>query len=302
MFGKRIIPVLIVLAAAAFWGCEGDQGPEGPVGPQGPQGEPGSTDPSIVASIEVSEDNKAFNMGKFVMSIYNIPSIPHIRVNEKYIVPGDGIIFDSGNLEYSEYLSLDRDDSAFLDITYTKLDGSPGVASSDIPLPTQFAVINPAITISAIEDVTAEWSMSQGADAYWVYYRFGFDFFDTAGVRQKIETWVDIVMAPDDTTLVVPATTIFPNQDEIDIIAGFTGTIDIRAVTGPWLPGEANNFVGDAYGVFVGTTENQHIDVHLIVPPGINKIAASGEKHNSQTDCGELFSRRLMELIRERYR
>jgi hypothetical protein len=295
-----IVVSLALFALNIFFGCEGDQGPEGAVGPQGPTGEPGPTEINIMAIMEVSEDIKAFDVGEFAMSIYNAPSIPHVRLNNKDIMPDDMGMFDEGRLVYKEYFGLVRDDSAFLDISYTKLDGSPGAASSDISLPAQFAVIDPVRFILVNEDPMAEWDMSQGADAYWVYYYFSFGYDDTAGVYQMIEVTCDTVMAADDTSLTVPASIIFPPLDEIGEIHSFVGSFDLRAVTGPWFPGEMNNFSGDAYGVFVGSTGNKHVDVHLTAEFSAPKIEIDGESHNAGLSVNELFNQRVGRLCENR--
>lgn len=291
---------LALFAMIMLLGCEGDQGPEGAVGPQGPQGNPGPTEINIMAIMEVSEDLKAFNMGEFAMSIYNAPSIPHVRLNNKDIMPDDMEMFDEGRLAYKEYFVLERDDSAFLDISYTMLDGLPGAASSDISLPTQFALIDPVKFILINEDPMAEWDMSQGADAYWIYYHFGFGYDDTAGVYQTIEVTGDTVMAADDTSLTVPASNIFPPLDEIGVIRSFIGYFDLRAVTGPWFPGEMNNFSGDAYGVFIGSTGNKHVDVHLTAEFSTLKIEIVGEDPKAGLGVNELFSKRVRRLCENR--
>lgn len=291
---------LALFAMIVFSGCEGDQGPEGAVGPQGPSGEAGPTEINIMAIMEVSEDLKAYNMGEFAMSIYSAPSIPHVRLNNKDIMPDEVEMFDEGRLAYKEYFGLVRDDSAFLDISYTKLDASPGAASSDISLPTQFAVIDPVKFILVNEDPMAEWDMSQGADAYWVYYYFSFGYDDTAGVFQAIEVAGDTVMAVGDTSLSVPASSIFPPLDEIGVIRSFIGYFDLRAVTGPWFPGEVSNFGGDAYGVFVGSTGNKHVDVHLTAEFSVPKIEIVGESLKAGFDVNELFSERVRRLCENR--
>ena len=95
-------------------------------------------------------------------------------------------------------------------------------------------------------------------------------------------------------------TIIFPSLDEIGVIRSFIGYFDLRAVTGPWFPGEVSNFSGDAYGVFVGSTGNKHVDVHLTAEFSAPKIEIVGEGFKAGLGVNEMFGKRVRRLCENR--
>jgi hypothetical protein len=297
----KLALILCGIALVTVLGCVGDPGPEGPVGPQGPQGEEGGLDLNIVAVMHVYEQVKAFNRGQFAMSIYNVPSIPKVDLNDNRLFLEDDSFFDEGRLAYNDTIILERDDSAFLDITYTKRDSTSGTASSDISLPSEFFAAASNISIDVGNDVEAKWRVSNGANAYWVYTYFYFSYLDTTDVILDMTLEFDTVLAADDTTLLIPGSAIFPDTAEIASVTGFDGYFQIRAVTGPWLPGESNNFTGDAFGVFTAVTPEVNIDVDL-GPAAVPMIINGNDVDVRTTHGDEFFNRRIRELRYNRER
>ena len=300
MLRKSMSFFLVLVAVAALIilvGCEGDQGPEGAAGIQGPQGEPGPAVLNVVAVIKVSEDLKAYDMGHFAMNIYNAPSIPHVRFNNEVSAPDDAAMFEEGRLIYHEDFGLTGNDSAFLDISYTMLDGSQGHASSAISLPSQFFAADNVVPVDYGADAVVEWEMSAGADGFWVGVYCLITYTDSSGMPQFDFLKYDTIMAADDTTLTIPTSTLFPDMAEIMTLDFFGGGCSIRAVTGPWFPGEANNFTGDAMGIFVGATP--------VIPVTISLVAdKSGQEqsYDYPVDLDRLFERRLQQLVSESIR
>ncbi len=304
MLRKLAVAMIILFALTVLMmivGCEGDQGPEGAAGLQGPQGDPGPTELNIVAVIKVTEDLKAFDMGHFAMSIYNAPSIPHVRFNNEDLAPDDAAMFEEGRLSYKEVFGLVGNDSAFIDISYTMMDGNEGNASSAISLPTEFVAIDNNVVIGFGDDAEFEWEVSDGADAYWIGFSCFLFYTDTAGTAQYNSLEFDTVLAANDTTLQALTSTIFPDTTEVMQIDSFGGRCNIRAVTGPWLPGEYNNFTGDAFGIFVGTTDSRFIDIDI--PRKIPEKAVVGEDiPSNKANIDELFNQRITELSQNRTR
>jgi len=304
MFRKAaviLIGLITMAALAVLWGCSGDEGPAGPTGAQGPQGELGPAELNIIASFSVYEDDKVFDIGHFVASIHNSPSIPDLTLNSHNLFPDGEWLFGGWRLAYYNYVDLDRTDSAFLDISYIKLDGTDGAAASAISLPTDFSAIDNSIFIDVGDDTEAEWEMSAGANAYWVYTYFFFNYYDTTGEYHNNYLEYDTVLAADDTTLMILGSDIFPDPATVDYFTGFDGYFYVRAVTGPWLPGEANNFTGDAFGIFVGITDFVYIDVSI--PRKTSEKAIVGEDiPYNQEYVDELFNQRVTELSRNRTR
>ena len=283
---------ILVLAAVAFWGCEGDQGPEGPAGIQGPAG---PTELNVVAVYSIfTEPDKAFNKGYFVMSVYNAPSIPKVILDEMSLRPDGEWMFGGGRLAYYSYHDLERTDSSFLNLTWTKMTGATGSASAKISLPSEFYPVDNNIYVLIGDDVEAEWDRSPGAGAYWIYSYFYFDFYDSTDTRRMMYLELDTVLAGNDTTLLVSGSDIFPDLANINGIAGFDGYFYVRAVSGPWLPGEADNFTGDAFGVFVAATDPIFIDVDLAPTKSSLEIEDKPVIDRSRID--ELFNRRVAEL------
>jgi len=299
MFGKRIgilFGILTLMAILAFWGCEGDQGPEGPAGPQGPAG---PTELNVVGVYSVFDGTvKAFNTGYFVLSVYNAPSIPKVTLDEMNLTPDGEWMFGGGRLAYYSYHEMERTDSSSLNMTWVKMDGTTGSASSDISLPDEFYPIDNNIDVLVGDDAEAEWDMSIGANAYWVYYYFYFDFYDSLGVRDTLYLEADTVLA--DTVLTISGTAIFPDPANVSGIAGFDGDIYVRAVSGPWLPGEADNISGDAFGVFVGATDPIYIDVDLAPTKSWGDIEEKDVIDPARVN--ELFDQRVAALSTNRNR
>lgn len=299
MFGRYACVAVVcgcLAAGYAFWGCEGDQGPPGPTGPAGQQGIPGPAILNIIATMEIHDDTAGSTWSTFNMNVYNAPSIPRVRLNDVTVMPVDDWMSEGGVLTYSRSIIPADYDSAILDITYTRLGGLIGAASSRISLPSLFSVIDSAVTVTVGDDVTAEWETSEGAEGFWVYRSFTFEYVDTNAAERVIEIMSDTVLAEDDTALVVSASEIFPDPAEIDSVIYFSGRVSIRAVTGPWLPGEVDNISGDAFGVFVGATEARHILVSLTGARAASMTPGPGEKGGRHGTTEEAFRRRVLEL------
>lgn len=299
MSEKRIsilIGILALAAMLAVWGCEGDQGPEGPAGPQGPAG---PSELNAVAILTVfNGPQKAFDYGHLTMNLYNVPSMPSVQFNDSLLMPDEEALHIEGRLQYSGSYYLNGDDSASLNIAYTKLDGTSGAGSSKISLPTEFAPVDEAITVPYGDDFEAEWSMSEGADAYWIYGFFGIIYDDTSDVRDTIILEFDTVLVVNDTTLTVPAAAFLPDITEVNAILAFAGVLYIKAVTGPWMPGEANNFTGDVFGIFTGVTDGVWIDYDLlVVVKSQDDINREVEIDKSRID--ETFNARIVRILQE---
>jgi len=291
--------VVLLLGAVAMTGCEGDQGPVGATGVQGPQGDPLLLKLSVVASISVFPVVKADVGANFAMSIYNAPSIPSVRLNDTLIVFSGEALYEDGRLAYYGDFAVNDTNMAVLNIAYTKEDGTAGAASSSISLPGQFANLTPTVAVPINGDFEGVWGLSEGADAYWIYEHWYMLYTDTGGIARVIETYDETVQAGNDSTLYVAWSTLFPDTTTIETISSFYGNIWIRAVTGPWLAGQANNFTGDATGLFVGSTPSRYIDVSLAdVKLEMTGPAVGTSAYDSKI-ADERFEQRLQEMARQ---
>ncbi len=295
ILSKMLICALVIIVILLN-GCEGDQGPAGPTGQMGPQGVPGPILLNIIATMAINDDTLGGVWAVFNMNVYNAPSIPHVTLNDTTVMPADDWMFEGGSLRYSRSMIPFEDDSAFLDVAYTRLDDQAGSATSEISVPSCFIVVDSVVTVTVNDDITVEWETSEGADAFWVYEDFVFEYIDTGGVEQVIAILGDTILSADDTALVVAASEIFPDPGELDSTVYFAGRFAVKAVTGPWFPGEANNFVGDAFGIFVGATEARHIRVDLSGPPAAWKTTDSWIGRTRYGDIEERFRQRVVKL------
>jgi hypothetical protein len=290
---------VVLLGAVALIGCEGDQGPVGATGPTGATGAPGQQLLNIVASIAVAPIFKAEVGATFAMSVYNAPSIPHVSLNDTIITFEADQLYEEGRLMFYDIRTMNDTDLAVLNIAYTREDGSAGAASSTISLPGQFSVYTPSESMSPGGEFLGIWSPSAGADAYWIYEHWYMAYTDTGGVDRVIDTYNETVQAGNDSTYYVAWSTHFPDTSEVSTIASFYGNIFIRAVTGPWLPGEANNVTGDAMGVFVGSTASRFMDVGLVDIIGRPVGTSFGLLSGNAAAADERFAQRLREMARQ---
>jgi hypothetical protein len=282
--------VILALTLFGISGCEGEKGDPGPVGPAGP------SVLSIVGALAVGNPAAGVVDVDAVVSITGAPSIPDVRINEHDMQP-DGIwLLAGGRLGYVRTFSLNEADSAHLVVDYTKVDSIPGMAEATIYLPGYFSPVLSNIEVDVGEDVVVEWGSSPRADAYWLYFNFDYNYFDTGGSFHSTNVQFDTVVP--ETTFTVPGSDIFPSLDEIDMTVYFDGDIEMRAVTGSWLPGEVGNITGDGVGFFVATTMARVVDVDLSIQLRSSKPSlAAEENENSRDDGLERMLRKFEERL-----
>jgi len=286
-----------LLTAVVFWGCEGDPGP---IGPQGNQGPAGPVDLNIQAILKVTGlDAKAIQQGSFAMSVYNAASIPRVTLNDSIILPDEGWFTEGGRLAYSRDLGMIDMTSATLHLSFTKRDGTSGSASSVIPLPNEFFAVENPVSIPVGNDVEAVWTRSQGAEAYWIYFRYVFDYNDTSGSALEKVFELDTVLAADDTTITIAGNRVYPDTANISTIDFDGGDFFVTPVTGPWLPGEANNIAGAAFGFFVGVGDI--IDIGVNATPSV-KTESSDKTSSDDIEMKALLDRRIINFLQSRNR
>ncbi len=282
--------VILTLTLLGISGCEGEKGDPGPVGPAGP------SVLSVVGALAVGNPAAGVVDVDAVVSITGAPSIPDVRINEYDMRPDDIWLLAGGRLGYAGAFSLNEADSTHLVVDYTKVDSMPGMAQATIYLPGYFIPVLLNIEVDVGEDVVVEWGSSPRADAYWLYFNFDYNYFDTSATFHSTNVQFDTVIPG--TTFTVPGSDIFPSLDEIDMTVFFDGDIEIRAVTGSWLPGEVGNITGDGVGFFVASTIPRVVDVDLSIQlAGPKANPAAEEDEDCRADGLERMLRKFEERL-----
>lgn len=277
----------------------GPQGPAGDKGDQGPLGDPGETYAgklNVMAVLTISSTGYA----DLIASIYDAPTIPRVTLNDENVMPDYSWMFDGGRLAFDHTIRSEGLDSVRLDIEYTKKDSTTGTATSAIGVPVSPTVVTDTVNILWGENAQVVWHKSDTADAYWVAFSSVLSYKSAAGTTKLNYLSIDTVLAPNDTTFLVPTSEIFPDSSDVQSIYYFISSLSLRTVTGPWFPGETNNFNGDAFGIFVGLTDPQAIDINLV--DSLPAPAPSYHPDNYEVDIDamidtdELLERRLLEI------
>ncbi|HMA76364.1 MAG TPA: hypothetical protein VKO43_03545 [Candidatus Krumholzibacteriaceae bacterium] len=254
-----VIAVFSLLISGA--GCEGDQGPAGPAGP---------AKLSIVGTVTPEWDGDIVDELYVSLGVSNAPSIPIVKVNNSGIPLYDSWIEYGGRIGYQGNLYSETGfEEASLEVTYTKLNGNEGVATSTILLPEETVADDDDIQIYPGNDVEASWSSSDNADAYWVQVDFYVRYYDAASVLHRKDLEFDTVLT--DTTITIPSEDFMPAS--YASIYSSDGTFYIYPVTGPWMPGVSNNIEGDGIGVFIGMADYEYVDVDInsVLSPNENE-------------------------------
>ncbi len=258
MPAKRFF-ILSFLVAAAFLtvivGCEG---------PEGPQGPPGPAQVYIVGWIK--NNGGDYLTGMSLVETYNLPEIPHVMINDTQIHydPGPPPV-PAIPLRFIDYdLPIVAGDSAKLSVSYTRLDGYPGIAQANIMMPGPFEIILPDTsfdTLAVGDSLIFRWTSSEGVDVYLIDFYLHYSFADTADSMRMFYQSFDSLMA--DTSIIFPTTQLFPDLGEIDSIVYSSGRFHLWAINGPIQEGEQGNVTGDGFGFFCGWTRGGYFSFYV---------------------------------------
>ena len=220
-------------------GCEGEQGPQGPagtspiyiVGAVGTPGLPWSVD-AVYVMVSISDQIPSVQINNIQIPYkpYQLPpvfSLPQFPINVG--------------------------EEARLVVTYTKLDGSQGIAQATTVMPGSFAITSPApdsFLIAIGDSLTVQWNASSGADAYFVSFSFNYHYHDFSGDNHSFWYYNDTLVAS--TEITYPSINLFPDLPNIDTVEFSEGSVSIWAVSGPAFPVDWDNVTGDGIGVFNG--------------------------------------------------
>jgi hypothetical protein len=298
----HILAVFLIPMLISFGGCNetstpadiaGPQGEQGPTGDTGLQGDPGadrSTDLNLIATVELSLNNPS--LFDFRATVYNASSLPDLSINDLAVDPEEYWLWDGGRLAYKRNsMSVPDSDSANIIVEYTKLDNTVGSATAAVRLAGPFNILDDTLWIEWGDDATITWEHSDGADAYWVAWYNAIKYQDTAGINHTSYVRFDTLMSAGDSTLVLSTGGAFPSLEDSIVIAYFYGYVWVRAVTGPWLPGQVSNVIGDCTGTFVGSTYARTLHLKYADP---QLQPADPVEPTQERDA--LFLKRIVEL------
>jgi len=215
-------------------------------------------DKTIINNIIV-EEPKAFVVGEIgpkfhhhnvevSITVANTFTIPEILVNDTpidiYGYADLGIIF------YENDYIIDEGDSIELVISYTKQDSAEGLARADLMYPGPFEFIgfneNVIDTVYVGEDLSINWTSSEGKERYIFKGFFSYLYRDSLGQSDGVNIFVDSIMF--DTSMFIPATVLFPNEANIMEVVTGGGDFSVYAESGPVRPGDNSNIYGDGSG------------------------------------------------------
>jgi len=284
---KAMLLVLIALATLliAFPGCEGDQGPEGTTGPQGAPGE------SLINIRALLMPGEAEGEALSIMSLNNTPSIPQATINSFDFLLRDQWIRGGGRLGYYRYFPLDVGDNADLEVSYTKANGTAGLAQSTVTLPDAANIVSPGgdpVLVYIGDGLDVTWNSVEGADLYYAIVYFGLLYLDTAGVVQVYEFVLDTTLA--DTSISFTGSQLFPDIGTISDIGGFGADFDVAGISGIWHGPAVNNITGDGMGFFIGVGYGDDLNFVLGIPGA--QIVGDDQERN---DIGEALTRLVTE-------
>jgi len=235
-FVTAILAILLV-------GCEGEQGPQGPAGPNSiyiignvrTVGWFGSRETTGMVDIWVSGSNV----------------IPTVEVND---IP---IPFNIGSvpLRFSDWnFPIFAGEQVRLVVTY----GDSDVATSTITMPDSFELTSPdtaSDSLSLGDTLTLQWSISEAAEIYHLYFRSFLWYSDTLGgdtLYYYFDFYCDTLTT--ETQVSFLPNLLLPDSFQIYQFVGGSVVVELYAISGPVLAGDPGNITGDGNGIFNGYT------------------------------------------------
>ncbi|MCP4582854.1 MAG: hypothetical protein GY839_14690 [candidate division Zixibacteria bacterium] len=196
--------------------------------------------------------------------VTNTFTIPEVLVNDTPIdIYGYA---DLGIRYYENDFVIDEGDSLELVVSYAKQDGAEGFARAGLIYPGPFELIgfneDAFDTIYVGDDFNANWTSSEGSDRYVLDGWFSYLYQDTLGQSHGVNYYIDTTIL--DTSLFLPASTIFPNEADItDILTG-GAEFSVYGVSGPVNPGENSNISGDGSGFVYARNRTRLVDFEIL--------------------------------------
>jgi hypothetical protein len=238
-----------------LWSCEG---------PQGPQGNPEPTTIYASGIVHYILYNSEVDAD---IDVANSPSIPGVQVNGLSSSSVYKIEDDEFSFEFDD-LPISLGDSVHVSITYTRPDGSPGLAESSFILPGSYEITSYPDTLAypllVGDSLTVEWSQSYGADCYWIWGYINYDYIDTSGINQSFHFYVDTLIA--DMSITLTSDLLFPDPAAIDSILYESSHFHVKPKSGPWGEGAPGNVTGDGTGFFNGWGLTRNLSIDVIIP------------------------------------
>lgn len=241
---------VIAFLVIAFVACEGPQGPQG------------TTLPTVTGSIYIYE-SPSFSPNVSV-SVENVPAIPSVTTNGIQIPI---ILSFTDHFYFRQYnFPISKGDLAELAVTFTKLDGSVGVAQATVTVPGDFEITShdpdTSLAVSLGDSLTFTWTSSEAADAYLVDFYIHYHYELITGPNVLFSYNIDTTWT--DTTITFTTATLFPDLDEIEsILPRSGGWFKLTAVAGPWLEGELSNVSGDGIGLLNAKTATKSVGLYF---------------------------------------
>lgn len=297
-----LLLIMILVALLIAVGCDkesgtdeitgphGEQGPQGDTGLAGPDGEARSTDINVFATVELGP-TAGDVWADFRASVYNASNIPNLRVNDRAFEPDNSWFWDGGRLAYRQSVYVPNADSILLEIEYTRLDSTIGTGTASVKMAGEFSSLNDTLYVGWGEDVEMGWESSPGADAYWLGLYFIANYRDSSGTNTFNYEFFDTLLSVEDTVMMLLTSGVFPDSSEFMSITNIYGYGWIRALTGPWLPGDVSNFSGDANGVFVGSMLANSVYIKYAAPASVPVTAVEPTE-----EIERLFEKRIREI------
>ncbi len=263
---KSLLLVLSVLVTflIALPGCEGDEGVAGPTGLQGEQG------PLAINVKAVLMPGEGDGGGQSITSITNSPSIPAVKYNDYNARLNQSWFVGGGRLAYLCNFPMEAGDTADMEIAFTKLDGTSGLAEATVTLPDELSLVDPPgsdVNVILGDDFEMTWNSVVGADAYMVIISFELGYYDTADVFQ-IHLFEEMLTITD-TTISFAGSILFPDAATVSSIDYFYADADLSGISGVWNGSEINNITGDGMGFLVGLGYADDLDFGLVMPEEI---------------------------------
>jgi hypothetical protein len=243
--------IIISLIVSFFYGCE--NGPT--VINYG--------DPSIFAELRKSE-----RIGELLadVEVEGTRLIPVVVINDDTLAlgacnPKGEYMWGS---VFTDEVSIDPDNEYELIVSH-----NGGEASAAITLPGDFEITSPEEygTLYTNENLTVNWSQSEGVERYELHISLGYSYGDTANPDFR-RFYLDTLLSNTVTSLTVQGERIFPSEIEIDSIQEGNGSLYINAANGPQIGiSSEGNISGEGIGYFTALCRRS---MHFIIEDASN--------------------------------
>ncbi|MBC8277293.1 MAG: hypothetical protein H8E46_03615 [FCB group bacterium] len=254
------IEIAVVISLMTLLSCEG---PEGPAGPKG--------DTEVWVRAQVGPIYYWADIPQVQVLVENCPVIPTVTINGDAVsyVPGAGIgeiSASASNLVFwLDYYYIDPGENVVLEINYED-DGEPKSINSSVIMPgeTEFLNVSDTLFMEWQDDLALTWATGENASGYRFRAFYLFDL-ETATSTESYSLTIDSVLT--DTSIVIPAGTVYPDTTGMIGISLWHGSAAIKALDGPIAAGEPANITGDASGYFYSYNFGDYVEIVLNTYP-----------------------------------